>query len=154
MNKPITIKPHHFLDIIKLYGKGIEVFVPDKKYIHDFYKIGNIILKNKRSLLTLTLGYDDICRPCVYLKDGKCTDAINDHGPYTLKEEWNRTIDTRLFMALDLKEGEKITAIDFCYIVQNKLNVFKIWKEESHSLAINREKYLFQGLKKYINNQF
>lgn len=27
----IIIKPHHFMDIIKLYGSGIEVFVPDEK---------------------------------------------------------------------------------------------------------------------------
>lgn len=24
----VLIKPHHFMDIIKLYGAGIEVFVP------------------------------------------------------------------------------------------------------------------------------
>lgn len=30
MNK-ILIKPHHFIHIIKLYGSGIERFVPDEK---------------------------------------------------------------------------------------------------------------------------
>lgn len=28
----IKIKPHHFMDIIKLYGSDIEVFVPDEKW--------------------------------------------------------------------------------------------------------------------------
>lgn len=32
----MVIKPHHFMDIIKLYGGGIQVFVPDTDYGHDF----------------------------------------------------------------------------------------------------------------------
>ena len=35
----ILIKPHHFIDIIKLYGSGIDRFVPDEKMGHDFYKV-------------------------------------------------------------------------------------------------------------------
>ena len=34
----IIIKPHHFIDIIKLYGAGIERFIPDEPMGHDFYK--------------------------------------------------------------------------------------------------------------------
>lgn len=30
----MVIKPHHFMDIIKLYGGGIQVFVPDTDYGH------------------------------------------------------------------------------------------------------------------------
>ena len=37
----IIIKPHHFIDIIKLYGAGIERFVPDEPMGHDFYKVAN-----------------------------------------------------------------------------------------------------------------
>lgn len=33
----LVIKPHHLLDIFKLYGRGVETFVPDDKYKHDFY---------------------------------------------------------------------------------------------------------------------
>ena len=29
----MVIKPHHFMDIIKLYGGGIQVFVPDTAMI-------------------------------------------------------------------------------------------------------------------------
>jgi hypothetical protein len=42
----IRIKPHHFLDIIKLYGRGIEKFVPDQDYHHHFYAVANEIIKN------------------------------------------------------------------------------------------------------------
>lgn len=44
--KTVIIKPHHFMDIFKLYGTGIEEFVPDQKMGHDFYAIANAIIKN------------------------------------------------------------------------------------------------------------
>ena len=56
----ITIKPHHFMDIIKLYGAGIENFVPDKKLDHDFYRIGNLVLECLTQPLLLTIEGDDI----------------------------------------------------------------------------------------------
>ena len=51
----ITIKPHHFMDIIKLYGSGLEVFVPDEKIGHDFYKLDI----NKLSNITLNYGDEE-----------------------------------------------------------------------------------------------
>ena len=60
----ILIKPHHFIDIIKLYGSGIDRFVPDEKMGHDFYKVANEIIDNPSVGLKLTIGGDDICKPC------------------------------------------------------------------------------------------
>ena len=51
----ILIKPHHFIDIIKLYGAGIEKFVPDEKMGHDFYKVANMIIDNPLITLKLTV---------------------------------------------------------------------------------------------------
>ena len=42
----IVIKPHHLIDIMKLYGAGVEHFVPDELYQHDFYKVANHIIEN------------------------------------------------------------------------------------------------------------
>ena len=50
----ILIKPHHFIDIIKLYGSGIDRFVPDEKMGHDFYKVANEIIENPTVDLKLT----------------------------------------------------------------------------------------------------
>ncbi len=150
MNKPIPIKPHHFLDIIKLYGRGLEKFVPDKKYGHDFYRIGNIILNNKETLLLLTLNGDDICKPCKYFKDGKCVDIVKNCGHYTSKEEWNKVIDTKTLKQLGLKESQKITALELCRIAKIKLNVFKIWKERPKEETVLRESNLINGIEKYF----
>ena len=46
----ILIKPHHFIDIIKLYGSGIDRFVPDEKMGHDFYKVANEIIDKLQKL--------------------------------------------------------------------------------------------------------
>lgn len=35
----ILIKPHHFIDIIKLYGSGIDRFVPDEKWDMIFIRL-------------------------------------------------------------------------------------------------------------------
>lgn len=35
----ILIKPHHFIDIIKLYGSGIDRFVPVKKWDMIFIRL-------------------------------------------------------------------------------------------------------------------
>lgn len=47
----ILIKPHHFIDIIKLYGSGIDRFVPDEKMGHDFYFIRLLMKLLKTHLL-------------------------------------------------------------------------------------------------------
>ena len=44
--KTVIIKPHHFMDIFKLYCTGIEEFVPDQKMGHDFYAIANAIIND------------------------------------------------------------------------------------------------------------
>lgn len=85
----IIIKPHHFLDIIKLYGSGLDVFVPYEKMGHDFYRIGNIILNDKNILIKLTVDADDICVPCKYCKDGLCFDDLSGIDGYTKKDTYN-----------------------------------------------------------------
>jgi hypothetical protein len=154
MNKTIIIKPHHFLDMIKLYGKGYEIFLPDENYHHDFYKIGNIILENKNAILVLTLSYDDICRPCKFFKDGKCTDKVKSRGNITSKDSYNRVIDIRILNKLELKQGEKLTALELCSLAKNKLgDISEVWKEESIEVVKEREKNLLNGINKYIGNK-
>lgn len=64
----IIIKPHHLLDIFKLHGKGINKFIPDEKFNHDFYLIGNAVIENRVKRIKFTYNYDNICEPCNYLK--------------------------------------------------------------------------------------
>jgi hypothetical protein len=106
--KKIIIKLHHFLDIIKLYGSGLDHFVPAPDFGHDFYRVGNIILNNPDAIIELTIKGDDICIPCKYFDGEKCTGNSKNNFQYTKKENWNRFIYSRLFQKLNLKEGQKI----------------------------------------------
>lgn len=85
----IKIKPHHFIDIIKLHGVGLEQFVPDLKMGHDFYKIGNEILQCPNIEIQLTLYVDDICQPCIKHQNGKCIDPLT----HISKEDYNLRLD-------------------------------------------------------------
>lgn len=70
----IIIKPHHFIDIIKLYGAGIERFISDEFMGHDFYKVANELIDHPTINVKLTV-YDGICRPCKKY-NGRCVDAL------------------------------------------------------------------------------
>ena len=148
----ITIKPHHFLDIIKLYGSGIDKFVPDEKMGHDFYKIGNEILQNKKIKLNLTIDKDDICTPCKYCKDGICSDELTIIKGYNLKDTYNKDIDKRLIKYYQLDLKKEYTALELCDIyLSQKENIFKVWKEEDDEKTNKRYDLFVKGAKKYLS---
>lgn len=151
-NTTIFLKPHHFLDIIKLYGFGLNFFVPDPKYGHNFYKVGNLILKCPQAIIVLTTKSDDICKPCKFQKNSQCTDKMKNFI-YSSKEEWNQIIDKRILRNLSLKEGAKLTTIKFCRLVEKKLTdkkIAKIWRERPIEEINKKTKYFLKGVRKYI----
>lgn len=101
-NSVIVIKPHHLLDIFKLYGKGIENFIPDKNYNHNFYLIGNAVIRNEVNKIRFTYSYDDICKPCYYLKNSVCSDYFSANGVDISKNKFNEKLDIRLMKLLNL----------------------------------------------------
>jgi len=152
INTAILIKPHHFLDIIKLYGFGLNFFVPDPRYGHNFYKVGNLILRNPQTKIVLTTKADNICKSCKFLKNGKCTDKIRNFV-YSSKEEWNQIIDKRILNILNLKKGDTFTALEFCQLANQKLTsivITEIWHERPEKETKKRTKYLLKGLNKYL----
>lgn len=147
-----TIKPHHFIDIIKLFGRGIELFVPDEKYRHDFYAVANEIIKYNGTELKITIDRDDICSPCKYLgDDGLCTDNINHIDNITSKDEWNKILDRRIIKFAHISEDSKFTAAEFCKILYSmKEMIFEIWKEEDDSAKKTRYEDFCTGAVKFL----
>ena len=84
MTEIIRIKPHHFLDIVRDFGAGAE-FTPSP-YGHAVHLMAEKVLADRRAMLELVSGIDDICEPCENHVDGHCT-------------------DTRLFERLGREEG-------------------------------------------------
>ena len=146
----IIIKPHHFIDIIKLYGSGIEKFVPDERMGHDFYKIANEIIDNPTVTLKLTIYGDDICLPCKKYQN-KCIDDLTHIPGYTSKNTYNMNLDKRIIDLYDLKD-EKYTAKQYCSILfENKENIFKVWFEEDNSITDRRYALFVEGANKFLN---
>ena len=69
MQSSISIKPHHFVDIITSFGIGKRTFNPHP-YGYVVHLISQYILDNRAVLLKIELGIDDICKPCKHNKDG------------------------------------------------------------------------------------
>ncbi|MEG1568885.1 MAG: DUF1284 domain-containing protein [Oscillospiraceae bacterium] len=147
----ITIKPHHFIDIIKLYGGGIEKFVPCEAFGHDFYKVANEIIGNLDVELKLTIYGDDICKPCNRYNGTECTDALSGIDGFCKKEAYNRELDTRVLTLLNLKTDESYTARQFLnQLYQYNDVIFLVWKEEKCENTDKRNALFRKGCEKLI----
>ena len=148
----LLLKPHHFMDILKLYGSGIEQFVPDERFGHDFYRAANEIVANHRTAVTLTVDGDDICRPCSCLgADGRCTDSVTI-AEYTSKDGYNKVLDHRVLELCDLTMDTEYMAKDLCRILyEHREMVFQIWKEEPDEITQKRYRLFCAGCEKYLH---
>lgn len=149
----LLIKPHHFLDIIKLFGSGLDSFVPNVEYRHDFWKVGNEILKNPSVQLELTLDNDAICVPCKFSSGLICTGVTSADSKEISKDEWNKMIDQRLLDILQIEKETKISALELCRLAKEKLtreNIFAVWKEKPIEITEKRATFLILGIEKYL----
>jgi hypothetical protein len=149
----LLIKPHHFLDIIKLFGSGLDVFVPNVEYGHAFWKVGNEILENPNVQLELTLDNDAICVPCKFSNGLICTGVSSADSKEISKDAWNKLIDQRLLNIFDFKNGTEISALELCKLAKEKIsreNIFAVWKEKPVEITEKRANFLMQGIEKYL----
>jgi hypothetical protein len=112
----IRIKPHHFVDIVRDCGAGARTFEPHP-YGHLVHVVAERVADDPDVLLVMKLGADAICEPCVHNIDGLCDDTIdtsNRPKAPTSKREYNLLIDERWCERLELKEGDRLTARQFC----------------------------------------
>lgn len=148
----LVIKPHHLIDIIKLYGAGVEHFVPDESFQHDFYKVANSIIDNLDIQVQFTIYGDDICKPCNRFKASQCIDPIDNINGYHLKDTYNRELDTRLMKRLSLDKNAIYAVRQFI----EKLNkdrdiIFRVWLEEADALTEKRNNLFQEGLNKLLS---
>ena len=146
----IIIKPHHFMDILKLYGSGINIFVSDEKMGHDSYKVANRILKDRNVQLRLTTAADDICQPCIMCQNQICIDRVNI-ADYHSKDDYNRTLDKRLLELMNLNTQSTYSALELCRLMLKYHHfIFDVWNEEGQTLNQKRHDLFVLGAQKYI----
>lgn len=148
----IVIKPHHLLDILKLYGKGIENFVPDINYEHDFYITANMVVQGRVKYLKFTRNCDDICKPCRYCKIEKCSDVVTFLDGYS-KDQYNKEIDDKLLEILGLSFDITYSFSDILILISKELNyhLFKmVWEKEQEDAIQFRNAFTIMGTYKLL----
>ena len=92
----MQLRPHHILDIISAFGKGIE-YQPHP-YGHSLHIVGPRLLSDLDQKIKLVLKADDICEGCEHLlPGGKCKDVLAQLTPSPSKQAYNDVLDSRLF---------------------------------------------------------
>ena len=145
----LRIKPHHFLDIIRDFGAGRSH--QPHPYGHDVHRVAGVIREHPDTVLELTGEPDAICAPCRFLVDGNCIDITTSPGHLIPKDRWNRLIDRRIFERLGLKEGDRLTALEFCRLARERLgDLYSLYAEADREKTAQRRSLLEAGFEKYL----
>lgn len=149
MAKPLRIKPHHLLDIIRDLGAGKKH--EPHPYGHGVHRLARIIRDNPHTVFVLTADADSICEPCCNMIDRRCVDTTTSPGRKVSRESWNRLIDGRIFEKLGLEEGAAISALDFCRLASEMLgDLYTLYVEADPEKTAVREKNLTRGFEEYL----
>ena len=151
MQSTLLIKPHHFLDIIRDFGAGRQH--EPHPYGHDVHGAARIIREHPETVLELTEEPDAICAPCRFLVEGNCIDITTSPGHFLPKDRWNRLIDRRIFERLGLREGDRLSALEFCRLAREQLgDLYSLYAEADRKKTTQRLSFLEAGLEKYPVN--
>jgi hypothetical protein len=153
MSATIRIKPHHFIDIVTSIGAGQRTFEPHP-YGHAVHTVSQQVLDDRGTILEMELGADDICEPCIHNIDGLCDDTIDTsfrpEAPAS-KREWNLIIDQRWCRRLQIANGDRLTATDYCRQVKERAgDIADIYREIPVERTAERQRNLEQGIDLFL----
>ena len=149
----ITIKPHHFVDIVTAFGDGRTGFQPHP-YGHAVHSVAAAILADRDILLCIELGADDICLPCCHNIDGQCDDTIDisfrPQAPSS-KREYNLVIDRRWSERLHVQPGDLLTARELCARIRDGCaDIRDIYRELPSTRITDRQMKLQRGVARFL----
>jgi hypothetical protein len=150
----IAIKPHHFIDILTIFGAGQTEFQPHP-YGHAVHSIAREILASPDIDLCIEFGADEICRPCRHNLGGHCEDTIDTSfrplAPGS-KREYNLLLDQRWSERLGLRPGDQLTAREFCLRLLERMgDITDIYRETPADRTAERQEKLRQGVVKFLS---
>jgi hypothetical protein len=149
----IRIKPHHFVDIITSFSAQDLTFEPSL-YGHAVHTVSEHIPHDRDVILEMELGADDICAPCKHNINGLCDDIIDTSfrpEASSSKREWNLMIDKRWCERLNLQQGDRLTAKEFCEQLQsNTDDITDIYREIPNDQTAERLRDLKAGIKRLL----
>lgn len=149
----ISIKPHHFVDIITAFGEGRVRFTPHP-YGHALHTVTQEILSSRDVLLQVKMGADDVCQPCRHNIDGLCDDTIDTSFRPTApksKSEWNLLVDRRWGCRLGLEQGDRLTALELCERIRDCAgDIADIYREIPADRTAARQAKLERGIRAFL----
>jgi hypothetical protein len=149
----ITIKPHHFVDILTALGGGRTDFQAHP-YGHAVHSVAQALLAHRDVVLCIELGADDICLPCCHNIDGQCDDTIDisfrPQAPRS-KRAYNLLIDQRWSARLQLQQGDQLTARELCARIRDSCaDISDIYRETPAPRTAERQGKLQRGVAKFL----
>ncbi|OGV60769.1 MAG: hypothetical protein A2283_14700 [Lentisphaerae bacterium RIFOXYA12_FULL_48_11] len=149
----ISIKPHHFVDILTAFGDGCTDPKPHP-YGHAVHSVTKEILANHYVSLRMEFGADDICLPCCHNVNGLCDDTIDvsfrPKAPKS-KREYNLLMDQRWAERLGIQQDDILTAHEFCLRVRDRAgDISDIYRETPVDRTAERQKKLQLGVTKFL----
>jgi hypothetical protein len=149
----ISIKPHHFVDILTAYGEGC-VDPKPHPYGHQVHSVTKAILADHDVRLRMEFGADDICLPCRHNVNGLCDDTIDvsyrPRAPKS-KREYNLLIDQRWAERLGVQQDDVLTARELCLRIRDRAgDISDIYREIPAERTAERQKSLHRGLSQFL----
>lgn len=149
----ISIKPHHFVDILTAYGEGRSETTPHP-YGHALNTVTQTIMEIPDIGLRIETGADDICQPCCHNINGLCDDTINtSYRPQApkSKREWNLILDKRWSERLGLRQNDEITARQLCERIRDLAgDITDIYREIPADRTAERQAKLTKGIALFL----
>ena len=149
----ISIKPHHFVDIVTALGEGRTEFQPHP-YGHAVHSVAKEILANRDVNLRIEFGADDICLPCRHNVAGLCDDTIDTsfrpQAPKS-KREYNLLIDRRWAERLGVQQDDQLTARELCSRIRDCAgDISDIYRETPADRTAARQAKLQRGVARFL----
>jgi hypothetical protein len=116
----MQLRPHHILDIISDFGKGI-TYEPNP-FGHSLHLVGPELLSDLDRKITLMIGADAICEGCMHLMyNGQCNDVLPQLTPSPSKQAYNDVLDCRLFDLFGLEVNTTMTTREYLQLVNKEV---------------------------------
>jgi hypothetical protein len=149
----IWIKPHHLVDIVRALGEGCTAFEPHP-YGHAVHTVAREVLANRDVMVCMEFGADDICGPCCHNVAGLCDDTIDTsfrpQAPES-KRAYNLLIDQRWAERLGVREGDQLTAREFCLLLRDRAgDITDIYRENPATRTAERQAKLAKGVATFL----
>ena len=149
----VLISPFHLLCIFKEFGEGIDLFHPDLKSQNNYYFLANAIIFKDVDHVNFTIGCDEVCNSCVYLKNDNCIDKLVENKNYLNINDYYININNYLFSIMKINDNNSYDMKHILNLINNIISIEIVNKCWIYNSQIENEmilSYIKNGLMKLL----